>query len=259
MVLQGLFAQHPEIPTFVQTMILAGVATFAVGLDIAKPDVTEMWKELDENTPGWKKDLADSPEFQQAFLLTLEAIARTRNQNKRRLIRLVFLNEYIPAEDRERISIERFYRAIQEISIEAMEHLLFIKKTILPRKKQMVLEEVAAMNKTNRAYDDEWWYRRNMDRMPESQVIEKWIYEEYNVNSPNIKRNKPPDHTPEWEEWMHKHSDEEYSIRKQFGEFRSELLSLGIMIQRQDYDGNYSLTEFGKHFLEYVNHDGEVK
>jgi hypothetical protein len=135
--------------------------------------------------------LISSKDFQQSLALTFETLLRTRESRKRDLIKAVYLNGYIPAEDRYKIALERFYRVGQEISLEALEYLKFIDETIIPLKEKWAREEVAKMSKEKRENDDEWWFKLNLQRKPDTEIIVQWIYEEFNPNSQRLKKDFP--------------------------------------------------------------------
>lgn len=256
-VLNHIFLTVQGIPIEAQTLILAGVATFSVALDLIADDITDLWDRLKGANPNLSKDLASSAEFQQSFIITLEALARTRNRNKRKLIKAIYLGEYIPSKTREKVALERFYRITQDISIDSIEHLKFIAEVIIPIKEKEAHEFVSSMN-GNHDNDDEWWYQRQLESIPESTIIDKWINDEYGTNGRKYKPETPKD-KDEWKIWAKPISDKEHEIRNRILEIHTELESFGILRQRGDYNSGKQLTEFGRKFMRYTVAIGNSK
>lgn len=220
--------------------------------DVLPNESAKFMKKIKKNINNIQGELMKSSEFQQSLLLTFETLLRTREEEKRKVIETVFLCGFIASLDRQKFYLERFYRVAQEISIAGLEHLNFISKTIFPLKEKIIREEVAKMNKQNRDNDDEWWYKLEYYRKPDSEVIQLWIHDEYDANSPKVKAYAPPENTNEWKKWMNQIGDKKRQIENNFAEITSELLSLGIFRSIATYNGNaYTLTAFGREFIEY--------
>ncbi len=237
-------------PIVLQAASLVLIAAYGFHTDIFPEESKDLLKRLEKVAPNLKNQIINSKEFQQALAITYESLARTPDVNKRKIIKAVFFDEYISTEDRHNIELERLYRITQEISIEALEHLKFIEQIIIPKKGKMISKQIQEMNKENREGNDEWWYKLEYYRKPDSQVIQQWIYEEYNSNSPQVKAYAPNENTKEWRGWMAGIGDKERKIEARFAELAAELISLGIFKSRGD--GTYTLSEFGQKFIKYA-------
>lgn len=231
--------------------------SYGLFTDLYPDEGKEFLENVRENAVQIGEVLISSKDFQQSLALTLETLLRTRDKRKRDLIRAIYLNGYIPIEDRQQMTLERFYKTSQEVSLEALEYLKFIDEVIIPLKEKWAKEEVAKMNKENRENDDEWWFKLNMQRKPDSEVIVHWIYEEFNPNSPKIKERFPG--IEKDKSLTAKQFEEERKRLNLFAEISSELLSLGIFRQivtgglvGQGAGSAQTLTEFGHQFINFV-------
>lgn len=202
-------------------------------------------------------ELFSSNEFQQSLALTFETLLRTREQKKRDLIRKIYLEGYLPAEERYKVNLERFYRIAQEISIEGLEYLKFINDEILPIKEKWARGEVKKMNKENREHNDDWWLRLTMRNKPDSEIIMQWIYNEYNPNSKKVQAGTP--NVLKGKQLREKQFAEEEEKYNQYAEVASELISLGIFktvvsggLVGQGASSSQTLTEFGQEFIKFV-------
>jgi len=255
-ILDDIRANLPPVPYFKGSLFVCRVAIGSF-FDLYQTEGQEFWELLEQYTPKIKEKLLSSQEFQQSLTITFETLFRTREKKKRDLIKQIYLNGYISAEDRENMNLERFYRVAQEISLEALEYLKFIVDEIIPKKEKWAREEVAKMNKENREKDDEWWFKRTMEGKPDSEIITQWIYEEYNPKSQIVKNRIPnldDDKALKAKQW-----EEETKKYKQYNEIASELVALGIFktIVKDGGIGSgaskaESFTEFGLRFIDFV-------
>lgn len=226
-------------------------AAYGFYTDLYPQEGNKFMNDVKSHISQVNEQIISSKQFQQALALTLETLLKTRELQKRKIIMQLFLTGYITPEQRERVYIERFYRVCQEISLEALEHLIFIDKVILPMKYAAIQEKVRTEKSTERENSDEWWIDHYHRLEPDSSYIMKWVYNEFNPNSelvnartPNILDNK---------DLTRDQFEKEKEQSRLFAEFASELLSLGIFRAISAYDGMaYSLTDFGKDFIRYA-------
>jgi len=230
------------------------VASF---FDLYQDEGKEFWNQLREHIARLREELLNSKEFQQSLALTFETLLRTREERKRALIKKIYLDGYISVDDRQVMNLERFYRVSQEISLEALEYLKFIGKEILPRKEKWARKEVSKMNKENREGDDKWWFRLNMRRKPDSEIIMQWIYDEFNPNSKIVQARIP--NVLEDGKLRKKQFEREREKENQYAEISSELLSLGLFRYivssggwGSSASGSQTLTKFGHEFIKFV-------
>jgi len=224
--------------------------------DLYPDEGKEFWNLLKKHVPQLKEEILSSQEFQQSLAITFEALIRTREIKKRKLIQQIYLDGYVSAEDRHLINLERFYRVAQEISLESLEYLKFISEVIIPRKEKWAKEEVAKM-KGKHEGSVEWWEELTMRQKPDSEVIMHWIYEEFNPNSEIVKSRIP--NISQDKNLSKAQFEEERKKQNQYAEISSELLSLGIFRVGVKDGGIGSgaskvefLTEFGYKFIDFV-------
>lgn len=239
------------LPTELKGAWLAVRTSYLLFTDLYPQESVDFMTQVKINLSEIEKELVESRQFQQSLALTLETLLRTRNERKRKLIAQIFLNGYISITSRETAQIERLYRVTQEISLEAIEHLIFIHTTILPMKRKAVEQKVAAEKKPERQHDDEWWINHYMHMEADSIYIMNWLYNEFNPNSKLVQQRVP--NVLNQSRLRDQQFEQEKHQSKHFAELGSELLSLGIMRTVALYDGNgYILTEFGKQLIGFI-------
>lgn len=248
---------YTAIPPQVKGAWFACKVSYGLFTDLYPNEGKEFLEQVRKNAIEIGDILISSKDFQQSLALTFETLLRTRERRKRDLIKEVYLNGYIPAEDRYKMTLERFYRIGQEISLEALEYLKFIDETIIPLKENWAREEVTKMSKENRENDDEWWFRLNLQRKPDTEIIVQWIYEEFNPNSPKVKKRFP--NIEKDKALTAKQFDEERKRLNLLAEISNELLSLGIFrnlvtggLIGQGVGSSQTLSKFGQEFIKYV-------
>jgi hypothetical protein len=245
----------PESATKLQIRGAWLAAKVAYGLlsDLLPEESKEFAQKIHDNVLIIGKELVKSKEFQQSLVTSFETLLRTRDRRKREIIKTIYLNGYINNKDREQIVLERFYRVCQEISLDSLQHLLFTDKVVTPMKITAAHKKVEEMNKENREHDDDWWFNHFMNLEPDSQYITKWVYDEFDPNSKIVQERIPDVNTDKKK--ISDQGEKEGKQSKKFAEYASELISLGIFKQKIiTYGGSidYSFTDFGKDFLEYV-------
>lgn len=248
----------PSDPYIKSSLFFCKVAV-ASFFDLYPDEGKKFWNLLKQHIPQLTEEMLSSQEFQQSLAITFEALLRTREVKKRKLIQQIYLNGYISAEDRQEMNLERFYRVAQEISLEALEYLKFIAEVIIPRIEKWAKEEVEKMIKENRDKDDAWWIKSYIERKSISEAIMEWIYEEYDPNSKIVKNRIP--NIEKDKSLMEKQWKEEKMKQKQYEEMSSELLSLGIFriyvksvngFGGGTASGEHTLTDFGYRFIDFV-------
>jgi len=242
---------NPSTPMTLKGAWVAFKIAYCLFDDLYPTESQEFLKQVRGNIIDIGVELYNSKEFQQSLLITFETLLRTRDEKKRHLIKSIFLNQYMQSNNRNKVSLERLYRVIDEISIEALEHLKFIDEQILPMKLETAKKKLEEMNKENREHGDNWWLNRFLEDEHESKHIQNWLYMEFNPNSPKLKAKDPTLGSDKLvnSKWFAK----EKAWSKSFHELSSELINLGIFRQVSAYDGlEYGFTEFGRQFLIYI-------
>lgn len=230
-------------------------ATYGFAENMFGREAYDFMDEVNENIKPLTYALWSSTEFRQSILSTLDSLIRTRTAEKRRIIKAIYTRGYLKAEDKEKFELERLNTTANQISVDAVKHLQFIKKEIMPIHSELAQAEdqIPAEPKPNR----EWWLRRNLQRIKLSEAIQKYIYSEYGLNSPKKKVDEPDSKDRQaWDEWARKVGDEENEVRTEFLEYATELISLGIFSSN---GGGYTWTRYGLSFLQYLDEPEKSK
>lgn len=109
-------------------------AVFGAALALRHERASEWLLYIYENLIVFRAELFTSTEFQDAFVYTLEKYIRERNENKRELIKNIFL-DFATTEQKARFELERLVNTASTVSIEAIELLSYIEQNILPEMK----------------------------------------------------------------------------------------------------------------------------
>jgi len=255
-VLDEIRSNLPPDP-YLRGSLFACKVAVASFFDLYPDESKEFWDQLKQHVPEINEALLSSEEFQQSLALTFETLLRTRQERKRALIKQIYLNGYVSTDNRYEANLERFYRIAQEISLEALEYLKFIADEILPRKEKWAKEEVAKMEGKHEG-SVEWWEKLTMRRKPDSEIIMRWIYEEFNPNSEIVKARIP--NVLQDKSLSKEQFEKEREKENQYAEISSELLALGIFRTIVSGGGGFgdgasnaqTLTEFGHEFIRFV-------
>jgi hypothetical protein len=217
------------------------------------------WVEMVRDNPViFGEEILESENFQDAFVYSFEKYISERNEEKRKLIKKVFLG-YSSSEDMEQFEIERFYSAISSISLSTISYLDMLGR-IIPQyfdaEKNIFEEEKYRGKKMGWAEycKDGWTYL--------TKYTQQYIHEEFDPNSTKVKERYHYDSKTDSD---NKLIDKIYSIKKteerKHDEAVAELISLGILIPRVEGGGGIgggggnfeaNLTNFGFRFFIFL-------
>lgn len=216
------------------------------------PSESESFKQSLKDVWDKNPSFFESPVALQALATTLSTLNRIRSARKREAVRTLYLGGYISAEDKNHFELDRMYDILEKISIEALDHLKFISTDIFKMKEETVKAKVAEM-KGNHENSVDWWIKHESKMLHDSVVIQKWITDNFNPNSPKILSRDSDANKDHFK--INKYGEEERKIREHFFELESELMSYGIlMTQGGTYDSgfSFSVSEFGKRFAKFI-------
>ncbi len=103
-----------------------GISQTYLFLKAIDPRADDFMEQVNKHVGVISETLVKSTEFQQSLLITFDALIRARNEEKRNIIKQIYLSGYVPAEDKKHFELERFYQTVQNLTLEA---ILFIKAT----------------------------------------------------------------------------------------------------------------------------------
>jgi hypothetical protein len=264
---------HPEV-----AMAWLGISQTYLFLKAMDPRADDFMNKVNKNIGGITEQLVQSIEFQQSLLVTFDALIRARNKQKAEIIKRVYLLGYIPSSNHSAFALERFYQTSQQISLEAIEYLQFIKKEILPRKlasielkaneehsnkiehssvqikpgsvKLRLTDEGASHEKREKAEANA--VRGEVD----SNHIRKWINDNFNFENPKVKEKYNFSTLTIVDQLMlplNLGIKEREELRK-LDENASELTSLGIFRTVPTYNfTGYIITDFGNDYIRFLD------
>lgn len=224
--------------------------------DLYPTESQKFLKQVRENIISIGIELYSSKEFQQSLTITFESLLRTRGKEKRDLIKKTFLNCYISEEDRQKVALERFYRIIEEISLEAVEHLNFIDREIIPMRIEEKQKEISKMDQSNfdKEHTKDWWLKTKIEGTSLSLYIDKWIHNAFNLKNQIVNIDFAVNKIK-----LNHQIEGERNIRKRFSELSNELVSLGIFRSGSAIGGDvYTFTGFGYKFLEMIKSTSQI-
>lgn len=241
--------------------IIAGTAgvwvtlkvSYALYNNVFKDESEEFMANVRERVHDVGSELIGSELFQQSLLITFDTLLRVRSFEKRKIIQKVYLDGFIPADQREKFAMERLYRIAGEISLDVLQYLAFVKRDIYPLKERMVQEKLASFTAPDWRKKEKWWHDLEYYRMPISEVISRWEHLEYDSSSDKLSGDRPDSEKDReaWEIWMERVGSRKREVEAQHAEYAAELVSLGIFRIRGD--GHYAMTELGDNFLKYMD------
>lgn len=248
-VVAKIAVNHPEVG-----LVWAGISGTYLVLKAIDPRADEFIKKVKNQAGEISEELVKSTEFQQSILVTLDALIRNRNEKKRRIIENIYLYGYMPSKDKKKFELEKFYQVSQNISIEAVSFLRYIRDKVLPLKQKKIREKLKG-SKYKEGYTEEYWHEVLMRNDPESLYIRALatgttnhiatrFIESHSTNSDGS-RNK---------EFTENIKPEQRRKFMKLEENAAELLTLGVFRISPAYDETeYVLTDFGQSYLTYLD------
>jgi hypothetical protein len=229
-------------------------------LKLRQERALEFFEFIKNNTWNFSKEIVQTEEFQDCFVLTLESYIRQRNQKKRIIIQNIFL--WYNQRDKkltEEFEMEKLYNINALISIEAIEWLKFIKYVLIPIKEEYITKKSIESEIPN------WWKNKERrkdlfdEREPITKFWNEYIYDIYNPNSEKVKEKY----------WWKINSKEINNLfdREQYEQRKNqnivnELNSLWIFYSRYRHIGTIwgwideegsNFTLIGKQYLDFIN------
>ncbi|HWQ59758.1 MAG TPA: hypothetical protein VN420_01265 [Candidatus Fimivivens sp.] len=221
--------------------------------------VNEYVEFIRDHPDAFRKQIVESEEFRDGFVIAFEDYLKLRSEEKRRLAKRVFLG-FTVSENKEGFELERLDDVLSKISLPAISFLSFIKQEIFPLKESMIRTEMKGQNLADS--DEEWWFALNWKRRAVSSVIERWVYDCFNPNSDRVKKEYGV--ADEWDkDLIAKVFEKEQKKRDEFHVLTEELIQLGIFEIRIHDSGSlgsgagleYEFSSLGREFIEYLGGD----
>lgn len=92
-------------------------ALFGAGMELRQKRVLEWVEMVRDNPTVFTKDIVESEEFQDGFVFALEQFLRERSEEKRTILKNVFLG-FTESNDKENFPLERFAHTTSQLGLE---------------------------------------------------------------------------------------------------------------------------------------------
>ncbi|NTW15330.1 MAG: restriction endonuclease [Candidatus Moranbacteria bacterium] len=255
-ILGPLLAQYP----YWELAFYEAIGLYGYYMALKQERVNEYVEFIRDHPDAFRKQIVESEEFRDGFVIAFEEYLKLRSEEKRRLAKRVFLG-FTVSEDKEGFELERLDDVLSKISLPAISFLSFIKKEIFPLKESMIRSEMKGQNLVDS--DEEWWFALNWKRKTVSSVIQGWLYDCFNPNSDRVKKEYGV--ADEWDkDLIAEVFETEQQKRDEFHVLTEELIQLGIFEIRIHDSGSlgsgagleYEFSSLGREFIRYL--DDEV-
>lgn len=245
----------PELKLKLKTLTYAVKIPYAFFKELLPTEADEFIKELMQ--PGKISDIViHSSEFQQALGNTLQNLAYVNDREKREIIKKAFTGAYISQDEYAKKHLDRLQETAQRISIPALQHLLFIKRDILPLWLRRV-DELSNVSNVLPGYTLEEFKALKRRTTAISLVYDSWYEKRKQEVTAAFNRSDTQDTRKAYD----LSGADESKHRTQFMEYWDEYASFGIFRQGNDpsigtYGGGSGtvryLTQFGEEFIKYL-------
>jgi len=233
-------------------------AYFGRGMRLREQRALEWVEFVRGNLGKFSQEMFEMEEFQDCFVLLLEAYMKERAEKKRKihqqlLLGLVGKNK----KDLERFELEKMIWITNQISFDALNVLDFVKNNLIEKIEEDVEKQLTVF-KDREGVEGIRLEEITRDRIIVSDYISKWIHENYNTNSDKVKTKYDYTNTPGKALW-HKIAYEEHLKERELKGPLPELSNLGILIKKNgtptwggSVGSGYSLSEFGYDYIAYL-------
>ncbi len=234
-------------------------AYFGRGMKLRQQRVLEWVEFVRDNLGKFSQKLFEHEEFQDCFVLLLEAYIKERANEKRRAYQKILLNLTDKnKEEIEKFEVEKLIWTTNQISFAGLNILTFIKNELLGKVEEDIQKEL--LQYTDRTgIEGKRLEDITRNRVIISDYISKYIYQNYNVNSLILKKKYGYTNKPEKELW-HNISYQEHLKEKELIGPLAELANLGILIKKEGtptfggtMGAGYSITTFGYVYIFYLD------
>lgn len=248
--------------------LLPVVPALAAGLLVAKSligyaivrhqeDLNQYLEFIRDNPEDFRKDVIDSPQFQDGFVLNLEAYVKLRSESKRFVARQILLG-FAKAEDKQAFPIERLQDALSKVSDAALGFICFVEQEIIPLRAARIASKVDSQDLNASDKSREWWVAHYERTESISKDVDKYLHDQFNPNSQKVKDEMNEGKDLEGDK-LSSAFEIETTEREKFHDAMSELVQLGIMGTSSPAPtwgsaggSEYRFTKFGTEFIAYV-------
>ncbi|MDD5147346.1 MAG: hypothetical protein PHV63_02250 [Candidatus Daviesbacteria bacterium] len=119
--------------------------------------VNEVSEFIQEHPEEFRKEIIQSKEFQEGFLIFFEEYLKSRTKAKKDILKKILLG-FVAAEDKEHYELERLNDCLARITIPSLEFLVFFKKEIQPELEKEIQERLNKDQYKTSDRSKEWWH-----------------------------------------------------------------------------------------------------
>lgn len=253
-VIEPLLSSHPHWTL----AFYEATALYGFYMAFKQEEVNEFVEFIRSHPEEFRKEVVESKEFRDGFVTFFQDYLKIRVAQKRKVAREVFIS-FAKCDDKENFELERFEDSLLKISYRSIKTLSFFKEEIFSFKEKSLRERMRGENLKNSDKSEEWWFKLYWEKESLSGFVQKWLYENFNPNSPKVKeRYKVKDN---WDEKLQSEVfDKEKEESKVIYSAIDELVQLGILkIRVASSSGfgvsggaEYEFSDFGYKFIEYI-------
>ena len=231
------------------------------GLKLRQHRALEWVEFIRDNLGVFSQQLFENEQFQDCFVLLVEGYIKQRAQYKRKIFQQILLNiANISSEELEKFEVERMILVTNQISIDSLQVLAFIKNELVEKIEDDVQEQLRVFQDRD-GVEGIRLEDLTRSRIIVSEYISKWLYKNYNINSEAVQEKygftSPNDFPAELRKEV---SYAEHLKSKELMNPLPELATLGILLRKNgtatfggSVGSGYSLTEFGYKYLIYLH------
>jgi len=233
------------------------------GLKLRQHRALEWVEFVRDNLGSFSQQLFENEQFQDCFVLLTEGYLKQRAEKKRKIFQQILIKSTeIKQEELERFELEKMISVTNQISIEALSVVAFIKEEFLDQIEEDIQKQLKVFK------DREGVEGRRLEDVTRSRVIISeyigtWIHKFYNINSEVVQKKYGFKGTSDFPDDLRKEiSYKEHIKRKELVDPLPELANLGILIRKNgtatfggSVGSGYSLSDFGYEYLNYLENN----
>ena len=122
-IFSGLLINQPGF----KLAIHEAIGLFGYYMALKQEEVNSFVQDLMEHPETYRKEIIESKEFRDGFVIIFESYLKARTEEKKQFIKNILLG-FAKSNDKKKFELERLQDTILKISSESIEVLLFIKK-----------------------------------------------------------------------------------------------------------------------------------
>ncbi|MBU1067803.1 hypothetical protein KKE60_08455 [Patescibacteria group bacterium] len=231
---------------------------FPALMQLKQERVNEISEFIQEHPEEFRKEIVQSPEFGDGFLIFFEEYLKSRAKTKREILKRIILGFAI-SEDKEKYELERLSNCLERITLQSLEFLVFIKSKIIPILNNKINDELKQdyYQKSDRSI--EWWHLQLLTQKSAWELISQWLHDEFSTETQKVKEEYGIKNNEGWiADLKHRAETREKEKSTEIYNCIVELVTLGIFDFKISggFGGSggkdYNLTYFGISFLKYI-------